>query len=217
METDNNAFTIRSFVWETCTNETKNTMCSLLKLDAEKSRNFCDFYFNVFHILHKMGHIITHSFDESHNNNAALNEYSATVFAYKYLEFKKEKEYLKNLLSCISFLLDEYKLSFDFHIPKMNEIFHLVRKDLLHYAAYHFNCLTKSSTDSRSFEEVLKSISKGKLTNLNTGIILTPGLHGMDLIQECLGTVFELNGHIPNINIDYCPQIAVENFDLVLE
>lgn len=217
MEMNSGAFTIRSFLWETCTPETKTTMCSLLKSDTDKARSFCDCYFNVFHILHKIGHIITHSFNEHHNEDAALNEYYANIFAYKYLEFKKEKDYLKDLISCISFLLNEYKLSFDYHIPKMNEIFHKVKNDLLHYSAYNFNCIRKCCSDKRSFDEILQTISKGNLTTINSGIVPTPGLHGVDLVNECLAVVFELSGRIPDIKLQYCTHIALENLELLLE
>ena len=216
METEVNAFTIRSFLWETFTPEMKNTMCSLLKSDTDKARSFCDCYFNVFHILHKIGHIITHTFNVHHNEDAALNEYYANIFAYKYLEFKKEKDYLKDLISCISFLLNEYKLSFDYHIPKMNEIFIKVKQDLFQYSAFNFNCIRKCSSDKRSFEEILTTISRGNLTTINSGIVPTPGLHGIDLVNECLAVVFELSGYIPDIKLLYCPNIALENLELVL-
>ncbi len=216
METNTPAFTIRSFLWESCTPETKKIMCSLLKSDIDKSRCFCDCYFNVFHILHKIGHVITHTFNEKHNEDAALNEYYANIFAYKYLEHKRERDYLNNLLSCITFLLDEYKLGFDFHIPKMNEIFSRVKSDLLYYSAFNFNCIRKCTSDNRSFEEILDTISKGNLKMINTGIIPTPGLHGIDLVNECLALVFELSGYLPDIKIAYCSNIAVENLELVL-
>lgn len=212
-ETQNN-FRINSISWENANQECKEVFKQILLTDDKKISELCTMYFEKFYILHKIGHIIMHKYDDKHHIQEARTEYCANLFAYKYLEFKGEKDYLKLLFSVIQSILQLHKAFFDFEIEKMNILYKRYKKDLLTYIAFHFNCFNKCVTNEYNFSDVLKHMSKGRLSNINNSVLLQRGLTGTDLINECLVTVFELNDLIPIIELNYCTNLNVNNLDL---
>ena len=186
----------------------------MLKTDDSNISELCSMYFEKFYILHKIGHIIMHKYDEKHHIQEARTEYCANLFAYKYLEFKGEKEYLRILFTVIQNILTINKAYFDFDIDKMNGLFSRYKMDFLTYVAYHFNCFNSCISNKHEFSEVIKCMSKGKLNHINNGVYLQKGLSGTELINECLVTVFELNDDLPIIELNYCSNLNVGNLNL---
>jgi hypothetical protein len=210
-------FVIRSHSWKRTNQDFKSDFSSLLKTDLKKAECFCDAYFDEFFLLHKIGHIILHKYDELHHVNQAYTEHCANLFAYKYLEYKKEHEYLQTLTQCINSLRISYNSIFDFDIEKMNRLYSTYKKDIVTLAAFHFNSFMSCITCLDDFSVVIERISKGRLIKINNGIILRKGIRGIDLINECVSTVFEMNDDVPEISLKYCEDLSVDNFTLLLE
>jgi len=209
-------FTIRSHLWKNTNKDFKSDIASLLKTDLKCAENFCNEYFNKFFLLHKIGHIILHKYDPLHHANPAYTEYCANLFAYKYLEYKKEYKYLEGLTHYVSSLLKKNDAVFDFDVERMDKLYSKYKMDITTYTAFHFNSLIKCINSLEDLPEVLKNISKGVLTQINSGIIFRKGLSGMDLVNECIGTIFELNDDVPEVTLKYCEDLSLNNFDLEL-
>jgi hypothetical protein len=113
-------------------------------------------------------------------------------------------------------VLVSHHATFSFDIPKMDQLFSQYRKDLRTYAAFHFNSFLEGRGFLDSLPEVLDRISHHHLTSLNQAILLKRGTHGMQLINECLQTVFETNIDVPSVTLQYCDSLQLDNLDLLL-
>jgi hypothetical protein len=214
-ESQNN-FRINSFNWNLANEECKEVFKEIVNDETKDVSELCLMYFEKFYILHKIGHIIMHKYDVDHHIQEARTEFCANLFAYKYLELKGEKKYLSVLTATIQNILHIHKAFFEFEIEKMNSLFSRYKLDLLTYIAFHFNCYNKCLNNEHEFLEIIQKMSKGKLSKINTSVIFQKGLSGVELINECLTTVFELNDDIPNIELKYCDNLSVGNINLEL-
>ncbi len=207
-------FVIRSHAWNKTNQDFKSDFASLLKTDLKKAEIFCDEYFDKFFLLHKIGHIILHKYDEMYNATPAHTEHCANLFAYKYLEYKKEQEYLQRLTQCINSLRLSYNSAFDFDIDKMNKLYPSYKRDIVTFAALHFNSVMGCVKCMDDLPEVMARISKGQLNRINTSIIFRKGIRGIDIINECISTVFEMNDYVPDIKLEYLDNLSLDNFEL---
>lgn len=207
-------YLIRSFSWDKGNQDSRQKLMELLRANGANAKHFSDEYFNKFYLVHKIGHIILHRHDYDEAAHSAEAEYFSNLFAYKYFEFKKENRYLDELSTRIDALLYLHNANFDFKLPLMNSLYDKYRKDLRTYAAFHFNSYRKCRSVDKNLLAVMQAISRGKMASLNTGIVLRRNLVGIDLVNECLSTVFEMNEEPPAVGLEYRAELSVDTFDL---
>lgn len=213
-DADARQFVIRSHTWHETDRDFKNDLASLLKTDLAKAESFCAEYFDKFYLVHQVGHVILQLFNTKDPATPARGEYLANLFAVKYFEYKREGDYIDKIAHCMAVLTKAYRAEFDFDIERMNQYHERCKTDIVALAAWHFNAFLSSRRSTHKLAQVMSHMSRGQLATINSGILPRRGIGGQTLLQECLVTIFEMNGIMPDIRLEYCPSLALENFAL---
>jgi hypothetical protein len=204
-----------SYRWESTTEAGRAKLAGLLRTNAGNAAKFCALYFERFDLVHKLGHIYMELFDREPSRPRAESDYRANLFAVKYFQHKKEGAYLSALQKWFDVLLEAYGVNIDPSSPRALSLYEEYRKDIRTFGAFHFASVKKCLDDDSNLEAVLRKLGNRDSKAPNSGIIFRPGLRGMDLVHECLMTVFEMNAVYPEIAIDYRDELRLEEVDAI--
>ena len=210
-----NRFTVPLFSWDSIDEHAKITFCNLLQLDQNKTKHYFDLYFTKFHLLHKIGHIITHIYDEDHQSKLGRTEYCANLFAYKYLEQKNENEYLFTLTEIFKFILNKHNLTLEINKDYLDNYFVEMQKDFIGYILVHAQLFLDCLKNKMELCEVMECISKHNLKNLNSSVVLQKNIQGKMLVQESKAYIFEMNKI--ELNIDFAEKNELTQYSLDLQ
>ncbi len=204
-----------SYRWESTTEAGRAKLAGLLRTDAANAAKFSALYFERFDLVHKLGHIYMELFDREPSRPRAESDYRANLFAVKYFQHKNEGAYLSTLQKWFDLLLKVYGVNIDPSSSTARSLYEEYRKDLRTFGAFHFASVKKCLDDDSDLGAVLRRLGNRDSKPPNSGIIFRPGLRGMDLVHECLMTVFEMNAVYPEIAIDYRDELRLDEVDSI--
>lgn len=197
-----------NFSWDSISTDSLDEIVKITKLNTSQVKYFFKRYFDQFYLLHKIGHIIIHLFDETHEEHAPETEHNANLFAFKYLQHKEEQEYLYSLQALFRSILEKHKTTVSHSKSGEQSLFKILLQ--------HCHSITQCGNHKESFCAFLGRISNQNLNCVNHTVKLRKGLEGETLINECLAYVFELNDYYPEINYSECTEINLETLRLSL-
>lgn len=209
-------FILPSFAWDCMSAKSKTDICSLLGCDQESAKRAFDLYFGEFYPMHKIGHMILHLYDGNHNSKPGRTEYCASLFAYKYLLEKNEQESLTELGAIFQSFLKRNAQAAGYHLNRIDDEYSKCQEDVSSLFGLHCALFGQCVNNPNSLPEVVGQISNHNLTAFNNTIIRQKGLSGMDLVYECLFYVFEMNGVMPNIQVQEARELTRHNLELTL-
>jgi hypothetical protein len=209
-------FILPFFSWDHMSPKSKGDICSLLDCGPETAKRSFDLYFGEFYPMHKIGHMILHLYDDNHNKKPGRTEYCASLFAYKYLLEKSEQEALSELTSLFQSFLQRNSRLVNYNLGRIDEEYAERQKDLASLFGLHCALFCQCVGNQKTLSDVVGQISNHNLTAFNHTIVWQKGLRGMDLVRECLFYVFELNGVMPNIQVQETQELTRSSLDLTL-
>jgi hypothetical protein len=209
-------FLLSSFSWERMSAQCKGEISSLLACDQETAKRSFELFFGKFYPIHKIGHMILHLYDDNHTRKPGRTEYCASLFAYKYFLEKSDRQTLAELTAVFQSYLKRNAGRFKFDLSRIDDEYSQCEKELPSFFGLQCALFNQCITNSCSFSEVVGQISNHNLTAFNHTIVMQYGLHGLDLVNECLFYVFEMNGVMPSIQVQEAPELTRQNLELTL-
>lgn len=212
----NHIFQMTISSWEKFTQDQRESCSELMKMEEKDAETFCTLYFDRYAIIHELGHLIRHFLRLNKNkaSKGALEEYYASLFAVKYLQYRGDYKYLTEILEWIDIFYTKYSVGMEFNLTKLNCLYHRYTSDLKTLSALHFLCLKEANKSSIQFPELVRRHTEGKISNLNNSIIFQSGISGEILMNECLQVVFGMHHECPSLNLARIGEIRANSLSL---
>jgi len=201
--------------WERSSPETRRSFAELLKTPESGAASFCGLYFERFTLVHEVGHIALDLCVGEGGRGGAEEEYLANLFALKYFQYKNCDKYLSDLFRWIDYLLELYQVKIKFDLKAMDILFEKYRQDRRTYGALQFTCIREALKDPTPLQELMERLTCGRISALNSGVILRKDLSGADLVAECAQVVFGLSDAIPAIELNFAPELGAQKWERI--